>query len=1087
MSHCETDIATHKRTASSQNGRMPKALHTDFVVVDERTIADLIVSTNKISQHINFYNKDNVLLGTWGAFFQWETTAILAQIASLDIAKYLSDFQIKRRELLFVPVLADQQEIILPFFEGIGNKAQDLFDKVAHLPNDFELREYLMGTQTRLEMLLSTIESELAASTDLLYTLQHHLFNKNIQNFFGLLTQWKNKSEAKLYDNLENYPEHSPQYALYLAFLKLFGFAQENINEFTQRHLDFYYRKILRLAPEGAQPDYVHLYIEPHKNEAPFLLEEGTIFKAGKDSEGNEKYYGATSDVAINQTKVSTLYGALKQSGKYYFQDSTELNAAGDSWKAFPQDTLFSDIGFVLATPLLYLRGGNRVVSVTFRNASDKIVHVPTNAFDFYLSGEEGWLKPIVGKVKNGITLTINPDEKGIIPFNAEIHEGVDLEIPFPALKIVTKNGTLTNATFSKVQIDVTVTDYSQFKLFSDTGEVDHTKTFEPFGPIPKNGNGLTFACKEFFQKNNAKGTLRIATDASGANAHLDMISISRFTFLKNGTWLTGNHWDSKSKYAFTNNTPIPYDFSDDEENMPGDTEGFAKFILSSSTYSGNAYMESYIDAAKTQLNQAIDIDSLKNMSYDQFQNRVLGFGATGGNTEGSTSLPYVPMVTEVLLDYTASATFSSISKGNSQYAFLQLYPEGYKKLTGNKVGLLPKISSDGELFIGISDIEGGNSLSLLFQVAEGSANPRQTPIDLKWKYLNGTKWEKFKDEDLGDDTNGLTQSGIVKLNSPEDLKLDEQTEMPSGYWWIKIEAAERIDTICDLVGIHAQALKAVLTDFDEVGTQFIENTPEKTISKLYKTRNEIKKIEQPYPSFGGKLEEDDTLFYQRTSERLRHKGKAITLWDYEKLVLDNFPEVFQVKCLNHHRYDTAELSNTSAGYVTLIPVAKGDTLEVPNFWKPIVDLGTMKRIETFLKERTTPHARIAVKPPKLEKLELNFKVKYIETPGADTRLYTQQLQDVINTFLSPWAYNDDVVADFQEEIEKSRLIQLIEHQSYVDYLSDFKVNHLILEEATDAIKQQMNDVERIIPKTAYSLFVPHTHTIETLTVECCS
>ncbi len=1050
MSHCEIDIATHKRTSSSQTGRMPKALHTDFVAVDERTIADLIVSTNALSKHMNYYNKDNVLLDTWDTFFQWETTAILAQIANLNITQYLSDFQTKRRELLFVPVLADQKEIILPFFENIGNQARDLFKKTEHLPKGFEIKEYFEGTQKRLELLLTTIENEIETSTDLLFTLQHHLFNKNIQNFFGLLTQWKNKSKEKLYENLDNYPEHSPQYALYLAFLKLFGFAQENINEFTQRHLDFYYRKILRLSPENAYPDYAHVYIEPHKNEPVFLLEEGSVFTAGKDSEGNKKYYKATSDVSINQAKIASLYGASKKSNKYYFQESTEFNAAGDSWKAFPQENLFSDIGFAIASPMLFLRGGARLVHLTFTDAVNKMVEVSPNNYDFYLSGEEGWYQAEADITEGKTALTVPADEKGIVPFNPEIHEGVALDTEFPVLKIVPKNGLLKQKSFQKVKIEVLVFNYNHFKLFSDTGEIDHTKTYQPFGAVPRKGNGLVFSCKEYFQKKGAYGLLVTLTDAVATWWQQN----TRLAFLENGAWTAGDKGDGFfSSYIITNTMDVPYDFSENEPVTPSDATGFAKIILNSNTYLKEAYMNLFITASKS----------------------------------NTPVLPYLPTVTETHFHYYATETLEAGDKADTNHNFFHIYPRGYKELKGSKLTLLPSFTNEGELFIGISDIEGGNSLSLLFQVAEGSANPRQTPIDLKWKYLNGGTWVEFEAEDLGDETNGLTQSGIVKINSPEDLKLDEQTELPTGFWWIKIEASQRIDAICDLVGIHAQALKTVLTDFDEIGTQFIENTPAKTISKLFKTKNEIKKIEQPYPSFGGKLEETDTLFYQRTSERLRHKGKAISLWDYEKLVLDNFPEVFQVKCLNHHRYDTAVLSNTSAGYVTLIPVAKGNTLEVPDYWKPIVDLGTMKRIESFLKEKTSPHVRIAVKPPKLEKLELDFKVKYIEIPGADTRLYAQLLQEVINNFLSPWAYNDAIVADFQEEIEKSRLIHLIEQQSYVDYISDFKVNHLILEETTDAIKQRMNDLDKIIPKTVYSLFVPHTHKIKTLTTECCS
>jgi hypothetical protein len=54
-----------------------------------------------------------------------------------------------------------------------------------------------------------------------------------------------------------------------------------------------------------------------------------------------------------------------------------------------------------------------------------------------------------------------------------------------------------------------------------------------------------------------------------------------------------------------------------------------------------------------------------------------------------------------------------------------------------------------------------------------------------------------------------------------------------------------------------------------------------------------------PYSSFGGRETEDTTEFYQRVSERLRHKERAITIFDYERLVLESFPEVYKVECVN--------------------------------------------------------------------------------------------------------------------------------------------------------------------------------------------
>ncbi|GAB1857161.1 hypothetical protein MHTCC0001_19970 [Flavobacteriaceae bacterium MHTCC 0001] len=1053
MANCDTDIATHKTSGSKQSERMLKALYADFVLLDERSIAQLIVSTNTLSEHINFFDKNNVLVDNWDTFFKWETTSILAQITRLNAAELAADFQLKKRELLFLSALADQQEVILPFFETIVNMVDDLWKRIEKLPNDFDIKAYFVNTKVQVSGLSHAILDELNNATDLVYTLQHHLFNKKVQNLFGLLQQWHVKSEAKLNENLESYPKHSPQYALYLAFLKLFGFAQDNLNEFTQRHLDFYYNKILNLYPEDAESDTVHLCIEPHKTEPAFLIEKDSIFRADKDSDGNQKYYKPTADLVVNQAKTAVLYGSAIKNNTYYFQDSTALNDSGDSWKAFPYETVYNDIGFAIATPLLYLRGGHRTIAITFTNAVGKKVPVLPEHFNFYVSGAEDWHLASADYEKGVTTLTIPSDVEGIMPFNPEIHSGVALNTVFPVLKIVTKAGKLTNPAFTKINLDITVTDYNQFKFFNNYGEMDHTKSFEPYGPLPKNGNALIFACKEFFQKKDAKGHLKIISDNTAGDG-LDMISISRFTFLDQGIWLAEDHWDGSKTYPFTNKSVMPYDFSEDENISPNDSSGFAKFILDDTAYIGNTYLNSYITESKT---------------------------------ENSTTLPYLPNILEVLFDYTVSAELAVANIGNSDnYQIYNIYPKGYTMPKASKIGILPKLVNEGELFIGIEKIEGGNSLSLLFQVAEGTANPRQTAIELQWQYLYGTEWKGFDLQDIGDDTNGLTQSGIVTLNSPEDLKLQEQTELPSTYWWIKIIAAERIDAICDLVGIHDQALKATLTDVELNGTGFTAHTDAGTISKLQHTNTRVKKINQPYISFGGKLKEEQDPFYQRTSERLRHKGRAITSWDYEKLVLDKFPEVHQVKCLNHHRYDSLEINNSSAGYVTLIPVAQANTTNVPNYWKPLVDLGTMKRIESYIKQIASPHIRLAVKAPKLEQLELDFKVKYIEIPGADTRLYQQQLQDAINAFLSPWAYDDTVGVNFQKTLEKSVLIHFIEQQTIVDYITDFKVNQLILDDASETIVERRNDIDTIVPKTAYSLFIPHTHRIHTLTTECC-
>ena len=41
--------------------------------------------------------------------------------------------------------------------------------------------------------------------------------------------------------------------------------------------------------------------------------------------------------------------------------------------------------------------------------------------------------------------------------------------------------------------------------------------------------------------------------------------------------------------------------------------------------------------------------------------------------------------------------------------------------------------------------------------------------------------------------------------------------------------------------------------------------------------------------------------YYTRVSERLRHKNRAIQLWDYEHLILQNFPHLYRVKMPQSH------------------------------------------------------------------------------------------------------------------------------------------------------------------------------------------
>jgi hypothetical protein len=102
------------------------------------------------------------------------------------------------------------------------------------------------------------------------------------------------------------------------------------------------------------------------------------------------------------------------------------------------------------------------------------------------------------------------------------------------------------------------------------------------------------------------------------------------------------------------------------------------------------------------------------------------------------------------------------------------------------------------------------------------------------------------------------------------------------------------------LVKVITQAALAVFEDNNNDQSHFDSALAAESISKLKTAVAEVSKVQQPFASFDGKHKEIGSEFYTRVSERLRHKGRAITPWDYEHLILERFPSVYKVKCISH-------------------------------------------------------------------------------------------------------------------------------------------------------------------------------------------
>ncbi len=94
-------------------------------------------------------------------------------------------------------------------------------------------------------------------------------------------------------------------------FLQLLGYIKDQVNEFTKKHLDFYYYDILGLTRKGPLPDEANIIIRLMDDVQAFFVTKGTRLSAGQDNLDKDLVYVTEKDTLITQAQIQqikTLY-----------------------------------------------------------------------------------------------------------------------------------------------------------------------------------------------------------------------------------------------------------------------------------------------------------------------------------------------------------------------------------------------------------------------------------------------------------------------------------------------------------------------------------------------------------------------------------------------------------------------------------------------------------------------------------------------------------------------------------------------------------------------------------------------------------
>ena len=1147
-----TDRNPLNREGTSQLNRVLAALDVHYADVDERNSADLILFAKRYAAYLKYYNESNAPDGTWQPLMMMDVSVTLATLANINVKRIsdykkllyknialagnsvqpLRDNRAKQQlkflfDTLFSLVkIIDDQLNLLPDEEykktiediikirlklNLANLEAKFFQdftsaglldySVTELDSNapFEITSNKNFTLTQLSAVWQSVVPDLtitipAFSSDyekIVYIINHNLFNSTIDSLLKGVASIASRAKELFEKTLVDFPNHTPHYGLFLTFTRLFKVVQEDLNHYTQRHLDFYFKDVLQLKNKNPLPDTAHLTFELQKVVQQQLLKKGILFKGGKDITGKEISYALMEDVVLNKATVAKIHSQqidlanskpLKAFPVANSEDGegAKLVSADKSWFTFgnPKSKKTAKTGFAIASNILFLNEGSRGINVvvTFDNSIHELKALkrkPFSCFNAALTGKKDWLDKNVTTTYDDLnkrlvfTISITPNDPAIVPYSEKIHKQ-NFETDLPLLTIYLNQdaadaipySVLCKQKIAKVDITVNVSGVKDLMLSSDAGSIDASKPFKPFGDFPAQDAGFIIGNKEIFQKKISELTFGFTgtNPFSSSTFYLDEARWKPFTNLA-GTSITG-----------IDIQPTAIDFTPNENLKATTLNGFIKL-----TNKTSKSIDVYLGRLKTALNGTkLDlVDVAKPLQYKL--------------TFDQTPSPEEIKISDFSIGYKATSTidFTRQRAETVNNLFYQLSPFGYAEVLNigtpanaqaektEKYTLVADVIYNGELFVGFENAEPDTVVSVLFQVADGSSNPLKNMVNLSWFYLTNNEWIQFENRNVIDRTNNFTQSGIVTLTLPSEIS-NQNSLLEKGKHWIKAVVDKDIDAVCDLILIQAPAASVELVQDEASQVEFRQKIAAKTISKLIENIPAVKTITQPFDSFNGRTRESDEHYYVRVSERLRHKQRAITIWDYEHILLEQFPQLYKVKCLNHSGFYDDKGTNVFCenlpGHVTVVPVPDLKNNTHANLLKPYTPIGLINNIDEYLKKITSPFAKLHINNPQFEEVRLEFEVQFHD--NLDVSFYTQFLNEEIEKFLCPWAYSTEVEIPFGSKISKSVLLNFVEERPYVDFVTCFELHHLLRDGET--VLFEKHDIEEAVATTSRSVLVSY-------------
>ncbi|WP_158860108.1 baseplate J/gp47 family protein [Lunatibacter salilacus] len=898
----------------------------------------------------------------------------------------------------------------------------------------------------------------------------------------------------KLFSVEKNCPPHL---ALIMAFLKIFAYVQEDLNKLTAKRLNFYFEEVLRIKRRPLALDRVHVYFELAKDRLPFRLEKGTLLDGGVSPEGVPLLYALDSECIVTQSKIgSILLDYIEEDifGRhtiYKAMDARKIVGLESGWRPFgphqahniKEDPLIqpASLGCAIASPHFNLAEGLRTVSVIFHLQSNEpeSEYDLRHTLDIQMTAEKGWISPdrilsasLVPNEENSLNLTLTivvefkESSPPIIGYLEEIHQK-KLDTNSPAWSMTVKAAThfqslLSRLYLTEVEMEVKVTGIRDLVIQNDQSLQSIDSPVVPFGHAPTLKSNFYIGSNEIFSKSITSLDVNlewkdVPDDMATHYLEYGNPRVNNSVFQADLYLLSGKSWHLLTPYK--HRLFNPYNIQNPQK-MPVNKSQVEQITLYKS-YSrqsnfdiGNRYSQNQQQGfikivltrpTKTDLDNLPAYAPLEAFGHSSFIPITTQHALQIASGDSSVALPkppYTPILSSVKLDYSASEKFRpNFPNGIDRFFTLDVFGASESK-ESETVNLVPKYPYKGAFYIGLENAGASQIISLFFQIDEGSTPGTEMlqSSDIKWEYLAGAQWKEIpKNNILEDKTEGFQVSGLIRLVLGPDAT-SKHFLMPENFHWIRASIDSNSEGAADIQQIFAQSASATLF-WENQGInidQHLSNPlPANTIKSLKLKQAAIKKVNQPIPSASGRPSETDWEYHQRVHERLRHRNRAVTGWDFERLVLETFPEIFKVKALPH-----TDINNQMVpGSVKLVVVPDWRKKPTGNPLQPKANSAFLRTIKDFIDSYSvSPFTQTEVSNPVYETILVDCKISFLT--GYDPGFYTYQLNEDLKKFLSPWSYDEGEDIVFGGKIHSSEIQAFIEGRQYVDYIIDFAIYH---------------------------------------------